>query len=130
MKLAFFIIPLLITTAVAGFALIFIQRNFDLATSTTTTNMEDQVSNLKQRFMIESVNSESHKAYVRHIGSIASDTSRVILYLNRTAIDCQWDSPGSWLPNELKICVSPSISCSGNAEIEVSGPAGRDSLIC
>jgi hypothetical protein len=130
MKPGLFLIPLLITTAVAGFAFIFMQRSFELSTNTVDTGMQSQLAQLKQRFMIESVNSASHKTYVRHIGSLPSDTARVIIYVNNTKVDCSWDSPGAWLPNEVKICEGPDIACSGNAEIEVSGPAGRDSLFC
>ncbi len=130
MKPTIFLIPLLITTALAGIAFIFIQRNFELAANAGETNMQDQFSQLRQRFMIENINSGSNKAYVRHIGSVASDTANVIMYVNGTKASCSWDSPGLWLPNELKVCTSSEIICSGSTEIEVSGPAGRDSLRC
>jgi hypothetical protein len=130
MKPGVFLIPLLLTTVFAGFAFMFIQRSFESSANTVETNIQDQFSQLKQRFMIENINSGSNKAYVRHIGSMPSDTSSVIMYVNNTKADCSWDSPGLWLPNELKVCLGTNIVCSGGTEIEVSGPAGRDSLIC
>ncbi len=133
------ILLLLITISMAGFAFVFLQRSLEETTSGVESDLETQMNRQRQKFSIDNIDPISGGQgeaviYIRHIGSVVADTSVLTVYVNNTPVTCEWGAggaqAGSWAPGVVKSCNTTTIGCSGDSEIQISGPGNKDSRDC
>ena len=124
------ILLLLITVSMAGFAFVFLQRSLETTTSSTESNLQEQMNQQRQKVAID--NAITGTVYIRHIGTVTIDTSdKIAVYINGAKVTCGGEFPATqWAPGVIKACTSTSIVCNGNATIKVVSPGGQDSINC
>ena len=125
------ILLLLITISMVGFAFVWFQRVAQTATSSTDTQLTNQLNTQAQTVAIDNVDDTNNIISLRHTGTVNMDTSQVSVYVAGAKVSCTWDSPGAWAAKAFKSCtVAAGFACSGSTQVRVTAPGGQDSTIC
>lgn len=125
------ILLLLITISMVGFAFVWFQRVATTATNSADTQLQNQLNTQAQTIAIDNVDDTNNKITIRHTGTVATDTSKVSIYVSSAIATCTWDVPGSWAPGVSKTCtVAAGFACTGSTKIDATGPGNRDSSLC
>lgn len=124
------ILLLLITISMVGFAFVWFQRVAQQTQTSTESQLAEQLSQQGQKVSIDNVDDTNNNITLRHIGTVATDTSKVTLYVNNARISCAWDAPGSWAAGAFKSCTAPAFACTGSLQIRVTAPGGPDATTC
>lgn len=125
------ILLLLITISMVGFAFIWFQRVAQTATTSSESQLTSQLNLQGQTVAIDNIDDTNNNVTLRHSGSVATDTSRVSVYVNNVRVTCAWDVPGAWAAGAFRACtVTGGFACTGTLQIRATAPGGQDSTTC